>query len=387
VAATAALGAPLGVASAETHGGPVLSSPGVHVGAGASTPLPQVAAESFVLADADTGEVLAAKNAHLPLLPASTLKMLTAVSLMDSLDPDETYTPTYEDVSVEGSKVGIVNGSTYTIDQLWYGLFLASGNDSALALARANGGMKKSVAEMNETAVRLNADNTVARNTNGLDAKGQQSTAYDLALITRAGWQDDDFRRYAGAIKVEFPRAGKKAKRDTFMVYNHNPLIAGAYRGAVGGKTGYTDAARRTFIGVAERGGRTLIATFMKYEVNTYTMASALLSWGFKNADGLDPVGTLVEPDPETEVNDTGADAEAGASTGGETQAAAATGDDGTSVLPFLLLGVTVVAIVVLYLSGRLRPRRDPLAAANRGRGSGGRPAGPPRGRDGIGRY
>jgi len=368
VAPSVALAATAPSAASPKHsvGGETLELPGVHMHAKAGhspAALPTATGESYVIADATTGEVLAAKNAHERLLPASTLKTLTAVTLLPRLDPDDTYTPVYADVAADGSKVGIVNGSRYTVRQLWYGLFLASGNDTAHALARVNGGMAKTVAEMNEKARELQAYDTVAKNPSGLDADGQLSSAYDLALISRAGLQMDDFAKYCGTVSVKFPRAGHKLKRSTFMVYNHNPLVIGGYPGAIGVKTGYTDAARRTFVGAAKRDGRTLIVTIMKYEGNTYRTAESLLDWGFKNAHKVEPVGQLVAPVPEggaattTDAKTTEPQpAAAGVSTGGHKHVRWA----------LLLVAAAFVAFGLWSLRRGLAPS-DPLAAANKG--------------------
>jgi D-alanyl-D-alanine carboxypeptidase (penicillin-binding protein 5/6) len=402
----AALG-PVGPASAvaprHTVGGPTLDLPGVHMLAKPGATLTAVKAvpgmgkASWVIADATTGEVLAAKGAHERRRPASTLKTLTAVTLLDKLDPDSTYTPVYADVAAEGSKVGIVNGSRYTIEQLWYGLFLASGNDTAHALARANGGMAKTVVEMNDKAKRLQAYDTVARNDSGLDATGQHSSAYDLALIARAGLAMPAFEKYCSTVRVKFPRAGKKAKRKTFMTYNHNPLLIGGYKGAIGVKTGYTDLARRTFVGAAKRGDRTLIVTIMGYEGNTYRSGEALLDWGFKNAKHAQPVGQLVEELPPAEASASAA-ANAAQRTTPTTKAAAGVASSGSShrfpLWPFLVLGLLVIAFAVWSLRSSIPTgSADPLAAANkglgksRGVGSGRNGRRGPRGRGGTGSY
>src|SRR5690606_21064098 len=134
----------------------------------------------------DSGEILAARWAHGQLLPASTLKTLTALTLLPRLDPDATYVAQRADAAIEGSKVGLHPGQTYTVRQLFQGLMMASGNDTAHALATLGGGMAATAALMNAEAKRLQANDTVVANTSGLDAPGQVSSAYDLALIARA---------------------------------------------------------------------------------------------------------------------------------------------------------------------------------------------------------
>lgn len=271
-----------------------LNGPVVDLGGGAQE-LPKVKARTWVLADAATGEVLAAKKAHKLRRPASTIKTLTALTLLPELEPDDTWVGTARAANTYGSKVGIKPGREYTIDQLFYGLMLPSGNDAAIALAQANSTVPKTVDQMNEVAQSLQAFNTTAVNPSGLDAKGQFSTAYDLTLIARAALDREDFRKYAGTKKADFPNPRKKRKKP-ISIYNQNDLIMDDYRGAIGVKTGYTSKAGRTFIGAAERGGTTLIVTLMGIREPSDEAAKKLLNWGFRNRDAIVPVGTLVGP-------------------------------------------------------------------------------------------
>ena len=147
---------------------------------------------------------------------------------------------------------------------------------------------------MNQVARELQANNTTAQNPSGLDAKDQFSTAYDLTLIARAALERDDFRRYATAKRAEFPNPRKKRKKP-ITIYNQNDLVMDNYPGALGVKTGFTSKAGRTFIGAAERDGRTLIVTLMGIREPSDEAAKKLLNWGFKNGDRIVPVGVLVD--------------------------------------------------------------------------------------------
>lgn len=289
-------GAASSLPAADVLGGGRLgeSGPVANLSAGAAE-LPKVKARTWILADATTGEVLAAKKAHKERRPASTLKTLTALTLLPELDPQATWIGTAKAQNTYGSKVGIRKGREYTIDQLFYGLMLPSGNDAAIALAQANSSVKKTVEQMNDVAQRLQAYNTTAVNTSGLDAPGQFSTAYDLTLIARAALEREDFRRYATSKSAEFPNPRKKRKKP-ITIYNQNDLVMDDYRGAVGVKTGFTSKAGRTFIGAAERDGRTLIVTLMGIREPSDEAARKLLNWGFKNRDRIIPIGELVEP-------------------------------------------------------------------------------------------
>src|SRR5690606_8007491 len=227
----------------EPVGGAALGRSGVVVDPNAPKPPPDVDVRSYLVADLDTGEVLAAKNALQRLYPASTLKTLTAITLIPRLDKRALYTAVREDADQIGSRVGIEAGHVYTIEQLFYGLFLSSGNDAAQALANASGGTEVAVRLMNEEAARLGAFDTHAVNTSGLDEPGQLSSAYDLALFARAGMANPDFRRYATTPRYDFP--GRNGK--TYQIQNGNDLLS-EYPGAIGVKNGYTTKARNTLI-------------------------------------------------------------------------------------------------------------------------------------------
>lgn len=264
----------------------------VQLGPGAE-PLPPVYAATWLLADATTGAVLAAKGAHIQRAPASTLKALTALTLLPVLDPAETYRPTRKVAETFGSSAGLIAGKSYTAEELFYGLMLPSGNDASVALAKMNGGVKTTVEQMNDVAVNLQALSTTARNTSGLDSPGQLSSAYDLALIARAGVQRADFRRYSGAKTAEIPAKGRGK---TKTIYNQNRLLTDGYKGTIGVKTGFTSDAGRTFIAAAERDGTTLIVSLMGVKELSADAARKLLNWGFANADKVTPIGTLVPP-------------------------------------------------------------------------------------------
>lgn len=257
--------------------------------------------KSWLVVDVSTAKVLAAKNPHRRLRPASTLKTLTALTLLPRLDKSSTYKVQWEDAAAEGSAVGIVPGASYTVDELFYGLLLPSGNDAAHALASAAGGMKDTVALMQEQAERVGAVDTTVRNSSGLDAPGQFTTAYDLALIAKSALRRRDFVHYATTATTAFPgRMPKRGgKRATYQIYNQNPLVLDSYRGVLGVKTGYTTGAGRTFVGAAERDGHLLIIVMMGYLEPTELAAPRLLDWGFAHVAD-EPLGYLVPaPSPE----------------------------------------------------------------------------------------
>ena len=293
LAATATLlsSTPAGAEPPDVVGGWRLAAKHTVAGKGAP-PLPAVTAAGWLVADADTGAVLAARNPHGKFLPASTMKTLTAVALLPEMSLAKKYRVTQAEANIEGSKVGIVAGHAYTVGKLMEAMLVVSGNDAATALAGAYGGMPKTVTQMNATAKRLQAYDTVARNTSGLDAPGQVTSPYDLALIAREGFRLAAFRKYSTELRGHMPAPGGKK----FEIYNHNKLLT-RYPGAIGVKTGYTIAARQTYVGAARRNGHTLIVTLLKTET-MYPDATALLDWGFRALGTADPVGRLVDPIP-----------------------------------------------------------------------------------------
>ena len=311
-------------ASQGTIGGEQLSAPGrqVNLGPGAQ-PLPPIWADSWVLADANTGEILAAKKAHLQRAPASTLKTLTALTVVPQLPMDQAYLATDGDANTYGSRVGLKAGKTYTVRDLFYGLFLPSGNDAALALARAAGSVAGTVDQMNQNAARLQAADTLAKNPSGLDAPGQVSSAYDLALFARASLAFPEIIEIASAKRYEFPWRGQRTR----TIYNENRLLLSGYKGMIGLKTGYTTNAGRTFIGLAQRGDRTLVVALMGIHEASADAARKALTWGFKNQDFVTPVGVLVNPLTDDEFATTRAATALGADTSKNAEASKSAAD------------------------------------------------------------
>ena len=213
-------------------------------------PLPPVTSAAFVLADLDSGAILAASAPHARHRPASTLKVLTALVTVRDLDPDAVVEATAEDLRIDGSKAGIGPGGRYTVRDLLAGLLLNSGNDTAQALARAHGGDTAMVARMAELARELGALDTRPATPSGLDGPGIASSAYDLALLYRVAMREPLFASTIATRSVQFP--GYDAEHPGFELSNSSRLLAG-YPGSLGSKSGFTDAARHTLVGAAQR--------------------------------------------------------------------------------------------------------------------------------------
>ncbi|QCD55576.1 D-alanyl-D-alanine carboxypeptidase family protein [Streptomyces hawaiiensis] len=298
---------PVAVAAPASAAGPVLGGDrlagnAVQVGSAAGLPR-RLTARSWLVADHDTGEVLAAYRAHRRLPPASTLKMLFADTVLDRFPRGGRHTVTAADLAgipAGSSLVGIQAGTTYTVDQLWQGVFLRSGNDAVHVLAHMNGGVARTVAQMRAKARELRALDTHVVSPDGFDHPGQLSSAYDLTLFARHGLRDPGFRAYCRTRTADFPAGGGK----TFQIQNTDRLLSGAwglraYPGLIGVKNGYTSHAGNTYTGAATRGGRTLLVTVMHpgNSANAvYEQAAALLDWGFAQGASARPVGALVEP-------------------------------------------------------------------------------------------
>ncbi|AZI58591.1 penicillin-binding protein [Nakamurella antarctica] len=243
-----------------------------------------ISASAWLVADLDSGQILGAKDVHGRYRPASTLKLLTALTMLTNLpDLNQVVTGSNEDAQQEGSRVGIGEGGKYTVGQLLLFMMMGSGNDTAFALARANGGYDKTVADMNAQAAALGAADTRASTVSGLDGAGQMTSVYDLGLIIRAAMAHPAFPPLISTPYSTVPGFGTEPE---FGIANDNKLLLN-YPGALGGKTGFTDDAGNTYVGLAERDGRRLLVTMLggsQQPRRQWMQAASLLDWGFSLA-------------------------------------------------------------------------------------------------------
>ncbi|MEU6214519.1 serine hydrolase [Streptomyces sp. NPDC047023] len=271
-----------------------------------------MSALSWLVADADTGDVLAEHSMHRQLPPASTLKTLFGVTVRPRLDEAMEHTVTRSEldaVPAGSSTVGLVAGRTYSVQDLWRGVFLRSGNDAVHVLAGLNGGWKHTARQIEQRAAELGASDTRVLSPDGFDAAGQVSSAHDLAVFGRAGLANADLAVNFNARTALFPGAGSGDDREWYEISNTNRLLTGAngvtpYKGLVGVKNGYTSRAGNTLIAAARRSGRTILVAVMNPQSGrnnaVYEEARTLLDWGFGNVDDAEPVGRLPEPPPPT---------------------------------------------------------------------------------------
>lgn len=347
---------------ASAVGGPELGRCGLITPAGAPPVPGGISAASWVLADLDSGQVLAAKDPHGLHRPASTLKLFTAGVVLNTLPLDEALTGTQADADVEGSSVGVGPGGKYTVRDLLLGLLLESGNDAAHALATPMGGDAATVRAMNTLAATLGAADTRAVTPSGLDGPGMSTSAYDLALIFRHDIANPTFAQLIRQPATLFPGYGKNPP---FLIANQDKLLAD-YPGAIGGKNGFTNDARQTYVGAAQRGGRRLVATLMAGERVPLTpekQAAALLDYGFALPSGpqigeLVPPGFVVSAPSATTTSATptsAAPADAGPAAAGLSSSDGRRGFNGARGLA--LLGVGVM-LCLLGAAWRARRRR-----------------------------
>lgn len=269
-------------------------------------PLPQdISATAWVVSDLDTGEVLAAKDPHGRYRPASTIKVLLAAVALRTLDMDKVVTGTRADADVEGTRVGIGPNGRYTNRQLMQALIMASGNDAAHAIAAQLGGDAAAVAKMNDLAKSLQALDTHAATPSGLDGPGMSTSAYDLSVLFRDAMTIPLFAELIHTEQVDFPGYPKDpASPDDidhpgYPIGNDNHLLY-EYEGAIGGKTGFTDDARQTFVAAAKRDSRRLAVTLLQAEVlpiRPWEQAARLLDYGFALPHGTN-VGELPNAQP-----------------------------------------------------------------------------------------
>lgn len=273
----------------------VPASPSPTPSAAQGVQVPDFATKAWIVVDADSGDVLAGQNIDEQRPMASTLKTLTALTLLPRLQYESSYEGQARETLTEGMHVGVLAGSDYTVEQLMHGMLMRSGNDAAVALADAYG-YQRTLAAMNAEAQRIGALHTVARSPNGLDQPGQVTTAADLAQIYRAAIQDPRLRDLLTTRAYEFPAqppTDPKQPATTFTIFNNDSILNSDYPGFLGGKSGFTSQAGRTYVAGAEQNGRRLVVALLGIGGGTTSTARQMLDWSFSTVDQLTPIGQL----------------------------------------------------------------------------------------------
>ena len=251
---------------------------------------PAVKSESYVVMDVKTGQVLAQKEAHKQMFPASITKILTCALALQNGSPQDIHTMSYEATHSIGygtTHIALTENERVTVADLLNATMIESANDAANGLAEyVAGGLGEFSDMMNQKAAELGATNTHFTNAHGLHDKAHYTTAYDMALITRWALTVDGFRTLFGAEKYTIPPTNKQPQKRNIGTHHHMLVQSKYYyEGTAGGKLGWTPEARHTLVTLAKRGDMELICVVMKTtaQYDKYVDAAALLDYCFEN--------------------------------------------------------------------------------------------------------
>jgi D-alanyl-D-alanine carboxypeptidase (penicillin-binding protein 5/6) len=250
----------------------------------------KLSAKSALVMDSRSGRILYAHNPDRPGQPASTIKIITGLIAINSLRDNDMVKPSSRAAGMPRSKIYISPQKTYAADDLINAVLLASANDASVALAEKVAGSESSFAKLMTSKARsLGATNTLCKTASGLTAKGQQSTVRDLATVFDKAMEDKEFAARIGRTKIR-TRYGQ-------VLHSHNKALW-RVEGAVGGKTGYTLAARQTYVGKFRRGNTDLIVALMGSET-MWSDVSRLVEYGFKRERQLTALNSAPSDDAD----------------------------------------------------------------------------------------
>jgi D-alanyl-D-alanine carboxypeptidase (penicillin-binding protein 5/6) len=231
-----------------------------------------ISARSIIVIDSSSGQTLFSRSPDTPRQPASTIKVLTGMLAIDTLKNTQPVRVSPKAARQPASKVYLDQRKTYPANDLINAVLLASANDASVALAEKIAGSEQQFAQkMTGLARRWGAKNTVCKTASGLTAKGQKTTARDLAIIFRRAMQDREFATRMKRAKIKTVE-GK-------LLRNHNKALW-QIKGTLGGKTGYTNAARQTYVGKFKRGADEIIVAIMGSET-MWGDIKRLVDYGF----------------------------------------------------------------------------------------------------------
>ncbi len=252
---------------------------------------PKLQARAAILMDAETGQVLHAKNAYKKLPPASLTKVMTAILVLERCDLEDVVKASQRAVNTKPSSMNLRVGEQVKVRDLLYALMLRSANDAAVALAEHVAGSVETFAKlMNAKAHELGAKNTHFVNPHGLHDPRHLSTAYDIALITRYAMENETFRQI---VKTPYYIVERSVNQDDLWMVN-KAMFLKQYADAEGVKTGYTNPAGFCFAGSALRDGRrqiTVVLNSPQREADTI----ALMEHGYNDWERIElPAGEVV---------------------------------------------------------------------------------------------
>ncbi len=247
----------------------------------------RVSARSAIVIDDSDGRILFAKDPDDPRQPASTIKILTGTIALQSLTGEESVPVSQEAASRPSSKMYLDPQKQYRSDELISAVLLASSNDASVALAEMLAGTESEFADiMTLQAEHWGATNTVCKTATGLTAPGQTSTARDLALIFRNAMHNPAFVEKMQTRSMETDEGNK--------LYNHNKALW-RIEGTEGGKTGYTDVARQTYVGKFTRGNASIVVAIMGSETMWFDLKH-LVEYGFAQYQYISPTPEIFPP-------------------------------------------------------------------------------------------
>ena len=337
---------------------------------------PAIYAESGILVDLDTQEILYYKNIDKQLYPASITKVMTTLVAIESSSPEEPVTfsqHALDSIEWDSSNIGCRLNETLTMEQCWYAMMLNSANEVCCGVAEhISGSIEAFVEKMNQKAAELGCTNTHFSNPNGLPDETHYTTAHDMALIANAAYQNETFRQVFSTRQYEIPPTPQYT--ETRYLYNHHKMMQPDteyyYEGCLGGKTGYTETALNTLVTIASRSGKNLLCVTMRTQGRqVYTDTASLFDYGFSQTFPADEAALLTvaeptvtetptpEPSPTaTEVQDE----ENGSSKGGSSSAADTVQDMFPVWIPLTAVFVIAVGLFVfkLYLESARKKRR-----------------------------
>ena len=337
---------------------------------------PAIYAESGILVDLDTQEILYSKNIDKQLYPASITKIMTTLVAIESSSPEEPVTFSQyalDSIEWDSSNIGCRLNETLTMEQCWYAMMLNSANEVCCGVAEhISGSIEAFVEKMNQKAAELGCTNTHFSNPNGLPDETHYTTAHDMALIANAAYQNETFRQVFSTRQYEIPPTPQYT--ETRYLYNHHKMMQPDteyyYEGCLGGKTGYTETALNTLVTIASRNGKNLLCVTMRTQGRqVYTDTASLFDYGFSQTFPADEAALLTvaeptvteTPTPEPSPTATEVQDEENGSSKGSSSSAADTVQDMFPVwIPLTAVFVIAVGLFVfkLYLESARKKRR-----------------------------
>lgn len=257
---------------------------------------PDISAESAILIEIDSGEILYEKNANVPMYPASTTKIMTALLALEHLNLEDKITVPEDMGPADGSAMYLLPGEVFTVRELLDGLLVKSANDAAVLLARTISGDIQSFATlMNQRAKDIGCTNTSFANPNGLHDPSHTISAHDMALIAREAMKNATFRELVSQVNVTLDETPQTPEKRYFrntnrflwstskIIYN-NEYIPIKYEVVDGIKTGYTGEAGNCLVSSGKKNNiRVISVVFKASGYDVYRDSRLLLDYGFDN--------------------------------------------------------------------------------------------------------